>query len=92
MEEGIVAFWTYMAIAIPVTVVAAIIWFNRTRRVKKFTDNPDEEGYICPVCHMSNDTKVVCERCGFNPETKEGNVAYDQEKVDKFMDIFRKGI
>ncbi len=92
MGEGMVAFCMYMVIAIPVTAVTAIIWFNRKRRVKKFTDNPNEEGYVCPVCHMSNDTKGPCERCGFHPETKEANVAYDKEKVDNFMDMIGKGI
>ena len=71
---------TYMVWAIPVMLVMIIVWLNRKRRAKNFEDNPNEEGYTCPICHMSNDTKGTCERCGFNPKTKEGNVAYDEDK------------
>ena len=92
MEEGIVSFWAYMVIAIPVALVTAIVWINRKRRAKKFIDNPNEEGYICPICHMSNDNKGTCERCGFNPKTKEGNITYDKQNADNIMDIIGKGI
>lgn len=92
LEEAKVAVLTCLVLSIPVLLIAVIVWFNRHKRAKKFEDNPNEEGYICPICHMSNDSKNICERCGFDPKTKEGNVAYDEDKVKEIMKIINRGI
>ena len=92
MEAGVVALWKYIILAVPVLAIAAIVWFNRTRRVKKFKDDPNEEGYICPICHMSNDSKNACERCGFDPKTKEGNITYDENKLNDIFNTIGRGV
>ena len=63
---------------LPIIILISILLEQRKKRVRKFDiKKTTGVGYTCPMCSLENDTKCVCERCGFNPFTKEGGEDHD---------------
>lgn len=45
---------------------------------KLLLKKPEVNGYMCPVCKMSMDSLVPCERCGYVPPTVEKQTNEDR--------------
>ena len=82
----------YLLLAIPVVIIVLITRARRKKRAEDFFTESDSTEYTCPVCHMLNDSMKPCERCGFNPETKEGGIDYDDAERKKALEIIRRGM